>query len=94
MRWIGPCLLLALTAAVLGLSLVVVFQPKPEPKTRAPIQIHGVEDMSEVTTKWTSANGEHEVTTKRLDEESASDFAARHKEEVLALQTAFPPTGG
>lgn len=51
-------------------------------------------DMAPQTleSSWTGQGGlEHKVTTTRIDGESATDFANRHKEAVDALKAVFPP---
>jgi len=47
--------------------------------------------MAELTTTWTSALGEHSVTTTQNDGETAAAHAARHKAAVVAAQVEFPP---
>lgn len=43
-------------------------------------------------TTWQSAGGlSRKVTTTRQPDETAEDFANRHKEEVDALKAVFPP---
>lgn len=50
----------------------------------------GVE-MTTITTKWTSSQGEHSVTTTRQDGESEQDWISRHAHEVQTAQQQFPP---
>ena len=49
-----------------------------------------IEIVQEVTAKWTSDGIEIVVRTVRLDGESDSDFAARHKAAVTAQLVQFP----
>ena len=47
---------------------------------------------STLETTWQSAGGlSHKVTTTRQVGEGADGFAGRHKEEVDALKTLYPP---
>ena len=43
-----------------------------------------------VTTRWQSADGEREVTTKQTDSESWTDLLNRHDVEVAAAQVKWP----
>jgi hypothetical protein len=47
--------------------------------------------MQTATTTWTSGTTTHTVSTPRGDSESATAWAARHKEGVDAMQALFPP---
>lgn len=57
-------------------------------------QAHRREDlgaMQTVTTNWTSAVGEHSVTTTQLPDETLAEWRARHAAAVKAMQELFPP---
>lgn len=47
--------------------------------------------MQTVTTNWTSAVGEHSITTTQLPDEPLPEWRARHAAAVKALQEIFPP---
>jgi hypothetical protein len=79
---------LALLLVLVGLTSASVYKARAiEILLLEPVEA----TMATLTTSWTSTNGTHTIVTTRAKNETAGEHAARHREDVLAAQEAFPP---
>lgn len=91
MQRLAIALLIALVAGAVHQSIVLTRMDARNVPLDEPVELEIIAMADFLSTSWTSARGEENVTTYARPNETDADHLARHNARVTLAQNANPP---